>query len=88
MILSACNNIFVSQLKKPRDRDLAIAAIHRSEKGFVDESWRRFLASLPVARTVAKLGYSFDRAQVEPCYIQPLLLDAREPSDGGIGGSG
>ena len=84
-ILSSCNNIFVSQLKNPRDRDLAIAAIHRSEKGFVDESWRRFLASLPVARTVAKLGYAFDRAQVEPCYIQPLLLNAQEPSDGEIG---
>ena len=54
---------------------------HRSEKGFVDETWRRFLASLPVARSVAKLGYSFDRAQVEPCYIQPLLLDVAEPTD-------
>jgi hypothetical protein len=85
-ILSSCNNIFVSQLKNPRDRDLAVAALHRSEKGFVDEAWRRFLASLPVARTVAKLGYSFDRAQVEPCYIQPLLLDAAEPSDGEIEG--
>jgi len=75
-ILSSCNNIFVSQLKNPRDRDLAVAALHRSEKGFVDEAWRRFLASLPAARTVAKLGYSFDRAEVEPCYIQPLLLNA------------
>ncbi|RLT39266.1 MAG: hypothetical protein DWI57_10560 [Chloroflexi bacterium] len=84
-ILSSCNNIFVSQLKNPRDRDLAVAALHRSEKGFVDEAWRRFLASLPVARTVAKLGYAFDRAEVEPCYIQPLMLDAQEPSDGEIG---
>ena len=42
---------------------------------------RRFLASLPIARSVAKFGYSFDRAEVEPCYIQPLLLEAREPSD-------
>lgn len=83
-ILSSCNNIFVSQLKNPRDRDLAVAAMHRSEKGFVDEAWRRFLASLPVARSVAKLGYSFDRAEVEPCYIQPLILDAAEPSDGEI----
>ncbi|MBI3959730.1 MAG: ATP-binding protein [Chloroflexi bacterium] len=84
-ILSSCNNIFVSQLKNPRDRDLAVAALHRSEKGFVDEAWRRFLASLPVARSVAKLGYSFDRAEVEPCYIQPLLLEAQEPTDGEIG---
>lgn len=83
-ILSSCNNVFVSQLKNPKDRDLAIAAIHRSEKGFVDETWRRFLASLPVARSVAKLGYSFDRAEVEPCYLQPLLLDVPEPSDSEI----
>jgi hypothetical protein len=83
-ILSSCNNIFVSQLKNPKDRDLVVAAIHRSEKGLVDETWRRFLASLPVARSVAKLGYSFERSEVEPCYLQPLLLDVPEPSDGEI----
>jgi len=80
-ILSSCNNLLVSQVKNPRDRDLVIASMHRSEKGFVDEGWRRFLASLPIARAVAKFGYSFDRAELEPCYIQPLRLDVKEPSD-------
>jgi len=80
-ILASCNNLFVAQLKNSRDRDAAIAAFARSEKGFVDEPWRRFLASLPVARMVVKLGYQTDRARLEPCYIQPLLLNAREPSD-------
>jgi hypothetical protein len=47
----------------------------------VDEPWRRFLASLPVARAVVKLGYQTDRARLEPCYIQPLLLNVREPAD-------
>ncbi|MDP2660051.1 MAG: hypothetical protein Q8R28_04920 [Dehalococcoidia bacterium] len=47
----------------------------------MDEGWRHFLASLPVARSVTKLGYSFDRVEVEPCYIQPLLLELAEPSD-------
>jgi hypothetical protein len=47
----------------------------------VDEARRRFLASLPIALSAAKFGYAFDRAEVEPCYIQPLLLEAREPSD-------
>ncbi|MBI1296739.1 serine-rich protein, partial [bacterium] len=83
-ILSSCNNIFIAQLKHPKDRDLAIAAIHRSEKGLVDETWRRFLASLPVARSVAKLGYSFERSELEPTYVQPLMLDVPEPSDGEI----
>ncbi|MEZ4633717.1 MAG: hypothetical protein R2856_01845 [Caldilineaceae bacterium] len=86
-ILSSCNNIFVAQLKHPKDRDLAIAAIHRSEKGLVDETWRRFLASLPVARSVAKLGYSFERAELEPTYVQPLMLDAPEPTDGEVEGA-
>ncbi len=80
-ILSSCNNIFVCQLKNPRDRDLMLAALHRSEKGFVDETWRRFLASMPVGRSVVKLGYAMDRGAVEPAYIQPLMLDVPEPTD-------
>lgn len=80
-ILSSCNNLLVSQVKNPKDRDLIVAAFHRSEKGFVDEGWRRFLASLPIARAVAKLGYSFERAELEPCYLQPLQVMAPEPSD-------
>jgi hypothetical protein len=83
-ILASCNNLFVAQLKNAKDRDAAIAAFARSEKGFVDEPWRRFLASLPVARAVVKLGYQTDRARLEPCYIQPLLLNVREPSDAEI----
>ena len=47
----------------------------------MDEPWRRFLASLPVARMVVKLGYQADRARLEPTYIEPLLLEAPEPSD-------
>jgi hypothetical protein len=30
---------------------------------------------------VVKLGYQADRARLEPCYIEPLLLEAPEPSD-------
>ena len=80
-ILSSCNNIFCCQLKNPRDRDLVIAALHRSEKGFVDETWRRFLASLPVGRSVVKLGYAFERGEMEPAYVNPWQLDVPEPVD-------
>jgi len=38
-------------------------------------------ALLPVARAVVKRGYAYDRAQVEPVYVQPLLVQAAEPSD-------
>jgi hypothetical protein len=37
-----------------------------------------------VARSVAKLGYSLEQAEVDPCYLQPLLLDVPEPTDGEI----
>jgi len=80
-ILSSCNNLFAAQLKNAKDRDVVTAALARSEKGFVDEPWRRFLASIPVARAVVKLGYQADRARLEPVYVQPLLLNVREPSD-------
>jgi hypothetical protein len=46
-ILSSCNNIFVSQLKNPKDRDLVVAALHRSEKGFVDEAGAGFWPLCP-----------------------------------------
>jgi len=80
-ILASCNNIFIGQLKNARDRDAVVAAVARSEKGFVDEPWRRFLASLPVGRMVVKLGYQADRARLEPVYLMPLMLNAAEPSD-------
>ena len=83
-IMSSCNNIFASQLKNVKDLDIAIQSIHRSPKGFTDEGWRRFMASIPVARAVAKLGYNFDRGKVEPVYIQPKLLNIDEPNDADI----
>ena len=58
-----------------------ISALHRSEKGFVDETWRRFLASLPVGRSVVKLGYAFERGEMEPAYVNPWQLDVPEPVD-------
>ena len=47
-----------------------------SSGGLYRRGWRRFLASLPVARSVVKLGYAFDRAQLEPVYLQPWLVPA------------
>ncbi len=83
-ILASCNNLFVTQIKNGKDQDVLLPALARSPKGLVDEPWRRFMGSIPVARSVVKLGYQTDRARLEPCYIQPLLLDAHEPSDNDI----
>ena len=83
-ILASCNSLFTGQLKNQKDQDAIITALARSPKGLVDEPWRRFLASIPIARAVVKLGYQMDRARLEPCYIQPLLLNVREPTDADI----
>lgn len=47
----------------------------------MDETWRRFLASLPVGRAVVKLGYAFERGAMEPAYMHPFLLESPEPAD-------
>ena len=84
-ILSSCNNAFIGQLKRPQDRDVAVAHIARSEKGFVDEHYRRFISRLPVARMLVKLGYSRDIRRMEPMLVEPLKVPALEPSDEEIG---
>ncbi len=84
-ILSSCDNLIATQLKNPKDRDLVVAAIARSEKGFVDESWRRFIARLPIGQSVARLGYSFEIAEQEPILLRPLMLKTPEPTDEEIG---
>ena len=62
-ILSSCNNMFATQIKNQKDQDIIITALARSPKGLVDEPWRRFLASIPIARAVVKLGYlALDRS--------------------------
>lgn len=83
-ILSSCNNLISGQVKNRKDQDVVIGMLHKSPVGFTDEVWRRFLASLPVARSVVKLGYAFDRALLEPIYVQPLLVEAEEPTDAEI----
>jgi hypothetical protein len=80
-ILSSCDNLIATQLKNPKDRDLVVAAVARSEKGFVDEAWRRFIARLPISQSVARLGYSFEMAEQEPILFRPLMLSVPEPSD-------
>ena len=80
-ILSSCNNIFTAMLKDPKDRDLVVAELAKSEKGFRDEKWRRFLAEIPRHKMVARLAYSTERAFLQPVYVQPLYLDVSEPTD-------
>ncbi len=80
-ILSSCNNGFFSQTKNPKDRDLIMAHLAFSEKGFTDEDYKRFLSRMPAAMAIAKLGYSQDIIHTTPFLVRPLMVPAREPTD-------
>ncbi len=80
-ILSSCNNIFVVQTKNAKDRDMVMAHIGRSEKGFVNTEYKRYLARIPIKMAVVKLGYSDDVTQLEPILVNPLRVPGEEPDD-------
>ena len=49
VILSSCVNIFVGQTKGARDRDATLAHLAKSEKGFTDEEYKRFVSRMPLS---------------------------------------
>ena len=59
-ILSSCANLFVFQTKDPKDRDMILPHLGRSEKGLVNTEYKRYLARIPRTYAIAKLGYSED----------------------------
>jgi hypothetical protein len=83
-ILASCNNIFVVQTKNAKDRDMVMAHIGRSEKGFVNTEYKRYLARIPIKMAVVKLGYSDDVTQLEPILVNPLRVPGEEPDDAEI----
>jgi hypothetical protein len=83
-IVDSCNNAFVVQLKAPKDRDLMMAHLALSEKGFVDEHYKRYISRMEVARIIVKLGYSRDKRDVQPMLAEALMVPAREPTDAEI----
>ena len=80
-IVSSCNNGFFGQSKNPRDRDLVMAHLAFSEKGFTDEDYKRFLSRMPQAMAVTKLGYSQDIIHTTPFLVRPVMVPAQEPTD-------
>lgn len=83
-ILSSCNNGFFGQTKSDDDREEVLAHLARSTKGFVNSEYDRFLARMPIAMSIVKLGYTQDIIEAEPFLIRPMMLDVTEPSDGDI----
>lgn len=80
-IISSCNNLVVSFLKNPKDKDIVLSGIARSEKGFVDEPWRRFLADLQIGMFLGRFPYAFERELQQPFLFRPLAVAAPEPTD-------
>ena len=80
-IMSSCNNLFCVQTKNAKDRDMVMSHIGRSEKGFVNTEYKRYLARIPIKMALVKLGYSDDVTQLEPILVSPSLVPGEEPSD-------
>ena len=76
------------RLKNPKDRDLAVAAIARSEKGFWYVQVANHIARLEVGRFVALLGLSRDKKDVEPMLLETIPLPAAVPGDEAVGMGG
>ena len=80
-IISSCNNLVIGFLKNPKDKDIALSAIARSEKGFRDEEWRRFLTNQPIGMAIGRFPYTSQRELQQPFLFQPLQLTVAEPTD-------
>jgi hypothetical protein len=83
-IISSCNNVIVGYLKNPKDKDLILSALARSEKGFRDEEWRRFVDDMPIGMAMGRFPYTTHRELQRPILFKPLMLDVPEPTDAEI----
>lgn len=83
-IISSCNNLVIGFLKNPRDKDIVLSALARSEKGFHDEPWRRFLTNENIGMLIGRFPYIDSREYQQPLLFRPLMLDVPEPTDAEI----
>jgi hypothetical protein len=61
-----------------------MAHLALSEKGFVDEHYKRYMSRMAVARSIVKLGHARGKRDVQPMLAEPLMVPAREPTDAEI----
>ena len=83
-VRSSCSSVFLGYLSEPDDKDVALSTIARSEKGFHDEPWRRFVADQGIGMNLGRLPYTFERSEMRPFLFRPLMLKAKEPDDAEI----
>jgi len=58
-----------------------LSALARSEKGFRDEEWRRFVDDIPIGMAIGRFPYTSRRENQRPLLFHPLMLDIPEPVD-------
>ena len=80
-IFSCCPNGFIGQSKNARDRDAIMAWLAKSEKGFVDEDYKRYLSRIPAETLIGRFGYSRDPRLGEPFVCRAIMVEAEEPTD-------
>jgi hypothetical protein len=83
-VRSSCSSVFLGFLSEPDDKDVALAALAKSEKGFRDEAWRRFVSDAGIGMSLGRLPYSFHRTEMRPFLFRPLMLRVDTPKDGEI----
>ncbi len=80
-IISSCSNIIAGFVKNAKDKDIVLSSLARSEKGFRDEEWRRFVDDIPVGMAIGRFPYTERRENQRPVLFRPLMLDVPEPTD-------
>ena len=80
-ILSSCVNICVGQSKGIRDRDAILAHLAKSEKGFTDEEYKRFVSKMPPRMIICKQGYGEHLWETGGMLCEIDLVAATEPTD-------
>ena len=83
-IISSCSNVIAGFIKNSKDKDIVLSALARSEKGFRDEEWRRFVDDIPIGMAIGRFPYSMHRETQRPILFRPLMLDVPEPTDAEI----
>ena len=83
-VRSSCSSVFLGYLTEPDDKDVALSALAKSEKGFRDEAWRRFVSDAGIGMSLGRLPYSFHRSEMRPFLFRPLMLRVDTPKDGEI----
>jgi hypothetical protein len=58
-----------------------LSALARSEKGFRDEEWRRFIDDMSVGMAIGRFPYTATRKFQRPVLFRPLMLEVQEPTN-------